>query len=240
MGPEVVEITAATPAFAMGGQEDFFLEEVRMLFPIAAPNAEDFAALSAQKPAPWARLPWVKFADIDAEIDWTLTNNSEEEVDVQVVVNGINEFFEYVPGVTVIDEEAVLNFSQWEKRYRLQPTETRKVTVRREELDEIAIDLASIINGSTNSDFAGDMGFNPNQIVYFENQSGVDAQSQRYIPNVVPGLVGLRVGLISNAAVAVLMRFTIRLMDRENRVEARGTRPWDIPEPAVFTPMVEP
>jgi hypothetical protein len=121
-----------------------------------------------------------------------------------------------------------------ERNHELDPGERRTLTVREEELDEMAVDLATVVNGAPNS----------NEVVYFENQSGHDERSQAYIPPVVPALVGLRTGLRVQAgedatsAPPAALEIAVRVRDVRDRLVGVGQASWTLPEPAQFVPVV--
>ena len=165
-------------------------------------GAGDFDSL------PFARLPWVERDDLAYELDFTLTNVDDARHNIVVTLNGFNEFHEYMPGFTIIDEEPVADFSQWERSLRLEPQERVSRTVREEEFDEMAVDLATVVNGAPN----------PQQVVYFENKSSSDARSMQYIPEVIPGLCGVRLGLRSTEQANVLIEATLRVREVADRL----------------------
>ena len=187
-------ITAETPAVIESDEDgSLYVVESRIDFPVRPPTDEEMAALDVDVIPPFARRPWVVRDDYAVELDLTVSNLEATPQIVTVTVNGISEFTEYMPSATVVDDELVIDFSQWERTYLLEPGARRTVTVREEELDEIAVDLASVTNGDACSALA-------NQIVYFMNQAGIDPRSTACIPGIVPGLVGVRMGIRVTAA----------------------------------------
>jgi hypothetical protein len=171
---------------------------------------------------PYRRLPWVQRGDVEVEVDFSLTNLDDETHQASVIVNGFNEFHEYVPGVIVVDDEATAEFAQWERLYELGPRERIERTIREEQLDEVAVDLATVVNGADN----------PNNVVFFENQSGSDERNREFIPAVVPGLMGLRLGLRGREAANLLLEATVRVRDTADRLASEGEEPFRTnPEP---------
>ncbi|HKU40509.1 MAG TPA: hypothetical protein VJR89_20255, partial [Polyangiales bacterium] len=179
------------------------LAELPILRPSGSELADRMAGVRKYKALPFPRLPWVMRGELEIQIDFTLSNLDSEERDVDVTVNGANEFNEYVPGVQVIEEDAVPLHAQWERRYTLQPRSRVSDTVREEDLDEAAVDLATVVNGAPNSD----------EVVYFENKSATDERSKPYIPAVIPGLVAVRLGLRANQAAPILLEASVRVRD---------------------------
>ncbi len=220
-------LTEDTPATFEGDDVSVFVVEERIEFPIEAPSDEQFAALSevGDVSIPYDRLPWVVRGQYEIEIDWVLINLDEEPRSVTLTVNGFNEFHEYSPTVQVADEDVVVDFSQWERMIRLEPRERRFGTIREEELDEIAVDLATVVNGAPN----------PNQIVFFENQSALDERAQQFIPDVVPALTGVRLGMVAFGAGGVVLEATVRARDESGRIVSEEDR-WELPQPELFEP----
>jgi hypothetical protein len=54
--------------------------------------------------------------------------------------------------------------------------------------------------------------------VFFENQSSEDPRAQDFIPEVVPGLVGVRVGLRTLEPVVALLEVSVRVRDTADRL----------------------
>jgi hypothetical protein len=230
-------LAADTAPFFSGEGVTLFLIEAPIELPLRAPTDAQLAALStpdARGLGPYPRRPWVERGDYEITLELVLTNLSDQRTNVAVVLNGINEFHEYVPGVNVIGDDVVIDAAGWERTYQLDPGERRTLTVREEELDEMAVDLATVVNGAPNS----------NEVVYFENQSGHDERSQAYIPPVVPALVGLRTGLRVQAgedatsAPPAALEIAVRVRDVRDRLVGVGQASWTLPEPAQFVPVV--
>jgi hypothetical protein len=212
-----VAMTADTMAALETEDGGIFIVETRALLPIKNPTNAEMAELrsgvSRYKGLPFNRMPWIAREDLALQLDFTLSNLDTTAHDIDVIVNGINEFNEYVPGVLEAeDEPPVALHSQWERRYRVPGKGRLAVTVREEEFDEVAVDLATVVNGAPNSD----------EVVYFENKSGSDPRSMKYIPAVIPGLAGLRLGLRSTAAVPMLLEASIRVRDVGEKLADKG------------------
>jgi hypothetical protein len=218
------------PAFE-AEDDALYVVETRVELPVLVPTETSLAdlqqAVSGFPDLPFPRMPWVERGDLPIEVDFTLSNLDDDTRQVAVIVNGFNEFDEYEPGVTVIDDEAVVDFSQWERLYELEPLQRLNYTIREEDFDEVAVDLATVVNGAPNS----------NAIVFFENKSVSDERSQEYIPDVIPGLAGFRIGLRATEAANVLLEATVRVRNAGDRLADEGDLTMEIyPEP--FMPVV--
>lgn len=221
-------MTQGTPAAFMGEEgEAFFVVEERIEFPIETPTDAEMAELETSAPAPYARMPWVERGDYEIEIDWVLINLMDARRDVTLQLNGINEFHEYSPGFVVVDEDLIAEFNQWERTIRLDPFERRFGTIREEELDEIAVDLATVVNGAPN----------PHLVVHPENQQ-TDPRTSGFIPEVVPALTGLRAGIRTTAASDVVIEMSIRIRDDAGKVVKNINRAWELPVPELVLPSM--
>lgn len=221
---ETVVLTAdAQPAYVTEDDEPVFRVDRAFSLRITPPSARAFSALSegpADARGPYPRLSWVGLHDLDLQLDYALENQSGEATVVTITLNGVNEFHYYAPGPE--------NFHQWEHRVALAPGERIHGSVTDVELAEIAIDLATVVNGAPNS----------NLVVDVRSQSDRDPRVAPFIPPTIPGLVGIRAGLETGAALPLTLTLTIRGSDHHDRAAKRGERTWELPTAAPFTPIV--
>lgn len=222
---QAVALTAGTaPAFVTEDDDEIFIVTRDFEFPIRPPKDSDLTRLTEKAEGqnlPFPRLPWVDHEDIEYELAYTLANQSDTDVLASVILNGRNEFNVYTPGPE--------DFNQWERRFELKPKERVEGVVTELELDEIAVDLATVVNGAPSS----------NLVVHFQSQSGRDDRIQQYIPDVIPGLIGLTAGIMTNEAADVVLEISIRAQDHGDRLAKRGEKRWEeLPEPTPFVPVV--
>jgi hypothetical protein len=225
-----VALSESTPAAFESEDGALFIVEERVELPIRVPTEtalEDLRQAAGNfENLPFPRMPWVERDDFAIEVDFTLSNLDDTEREVAVIINGFNEFDEYVPAAMVVDDEVQFDFSQWERLYELEPLERRNGTVREEEFDEAAVDLATVVNGAPNS----------NAVVFFENKSSRDERSRPYIPEVIPGLAGFRIGLRATAAGRIVLDASVRVRDPGDRLANEDDTPFMVmPEP--FMPV---
>ena len=210
-----VALTAMTAPAIQSDEGGLYIVETHAELPIRRPSNSELADLRSGvkqfKNLPFPRLPWVERGEVELQVDFTISNLDNARHDIDVIINGANEFFEYMPGVIQEEDEAPLPLhSQWERRYSLEAKARKAVTIREDELDEVGVDLATVVNGAPNSD----------EIVYFENKSSSDPRSMKYIPEVIPGLTALRLGLRSTEAIPMLLEATVRVRDVGNKLAA--------------------
>jgi hypothetical protein len=225
-----VALDSDTMAAVEAEDAQVFIVERRVELPVKPPSEtalEDlYQAAGEFENLPFPRLPWIESGDIAVQVDFTLTNLGDAEREVAVIVNGFNEFHEYNPGVTVIDDEPVADYAQWERLYELAPLSRITRSIREEEFDEMAVDLATVVNGAPNS----------NLVVFFENKSPSDERSQPFIPEIVPGLMGFRIGLRATAAARVLLEASVRVRDVESFLAEEDEEPFMV-QPELFAPV---
>jgi hypothetical protein len=231
-GVYTVAITEDTGAAVETEEGALYIVERRIDLPISNPADSVVADLqqgAEGRELPFPRLPWVERGDVEVQIDYTISSLDDEAHTIGVIVNGYNEFHEYVPGVIEIEDEPVPQFSQWESYKELGPGQRIVGTIREDELDEVAVDLATVVNGAPNSA----------EIVYFENHSSEDPRARPFIPSVVPGLVGVRIGLIALEAAVVVLEVTIRVRDVHGDKLAEEGEVVMMPMPEEFMPVTE-
>jgi hypothetical protein len=221
---ESVAITAQTPvAYVDDDDNPFYVVERTFTLPISEPSASSLDSLARESQGmglPFPRLPWVRRNHIELQLDYTIANLDDSELVAGIRLDGINEFHAYTPGIE--------DFHQWERFVSLGPRQRVSGTITELEMDEVATDLATVVNGAPNS----------NQVVHFLSQSGRDARSKQYIPKVVPHLVGMRLGLVTGQAGNVVLEVSVRAQDHGDRVADRGDRRWQLPVPMDFVPVV--
>jgi hypothetical protein len=226
-----VEIMAdAMPTFVGERGETLFIVEQRIEVPVIAPTAAELSALeraAADYPGlPFPRAPWLERGELAIEVDFVLENLTDSEQQIAVIANGFNEFHEYQPGVVVIDEEPTPDYAQWEWVYKLAPRQRVGRTIREDEFDEMAVDLATVVNGAPNS----------NQVVFFENNSSDDPRNQPFIPALIPGLCGFRLGMRTTSAAGATLDASVRVRDTEGLL-ADSEDEVLLVQPQAFTPV---
>ena len=221
---QALAITSTTPvAFVDDDDNPFWVVERAFELPITPPSQTKLDALAQEAQGmnlPFPRVPWVKRDDLELQVDYTLANLDGNEKVVGIRVDGINEFNVYTPGVE--------DFHQWERLVQLGPKQRVSGTITELEMDEVAIDLATVVNGAPNS----------NEVVHFLSQSSLDKRIKPYIPKVIPGLVRLRFGLITGQMGNVVLEVSVRAQDHGDRLAERGKRRWQLPAPMPFVPVV--
>jgi hypothetical protein len=229
-GLVTVAITEDTAPLFETEEGAIYVVETRVDLPLREPTQmtidDLYQGAQGYEGLPFPRLPLASRGDIETQIDFTISSLDDEEREIGVIVNGYNEFHEYVPGVIEIDDEPTPDFSQWERVYTLAPGARLSTTVREDELDEVAVDLATVVNGAPSSA----------EIVYFENHSSDDTRAAPYIPQVIPALVGVRIGLRTLTPARVLLEASVRVRDVDGVLAEEGD-PELVANPEPFMPV---
>jgi hypothetical protein len=234
-GVIAIAITEDTPPFFEDEEVRMYQVERRVELPVRAPTDAQLAALAdtGGLTLPFDRLPWLRRGDVELELEYTISNVSDQTVAVALTINGFNEFHEYFPFVGIVQDDAVPDFAMYEWTVVLGPGERFTSRVREEQFDEVTVDLATLANGPPNF----------NQVVYFANQHDRDPNSSRFVPAVIPGLTGFRLGLrtiAQGAAPRVVLEATVRARDVKDKLVDPGetdVAPWTLPTPAALSPM---
>ncbi|MBC7173895.1 MAG: hypothetical protein H5U40_15750, partial [Polyangiaceae bacterium] len=160
------------------------------------------------------------------EVDYVLINLDDAPHRVTVVANPINEFHEYSPGVVLDDEDIFAEFAGYERLVEVPALGRLTGKIRREQVDEMAADLASVVQPDVT---------NPNTFMHPDSQSDRDPRAIPFVPRVVPGLVGIKMGLRIEEPSNVVCELTIRVRDDEDRI-VRESEAWQLPAPIIFEP----
>ncbi len=225
-GSSVWALTFApdTEPFAEAREGALYIVEAPVEIPIRAPRPDEERALGD--------APWAARGDFELEITFTVTNlDTTRSRMVSVTFNGINPDYEYQPGFSVDEGQILPDFSQWERTYLLGPGESRTQVVREEEIDEITVDLAAATSTPECQLIA-------NRIVHPTNQADRDPQSIACIPEQVPSLVAVRLGLraVGDEPPPIALEASARARDLHDRLASGDEPRWEPPTPTIFTP----
>lgn len=225
-----VAMLADTESFATYEESALFRTELEVPLPLVAPTQDEVRALRMQREGlPWNRAPWVRRHDYEIEIDWVVTNLDDAPRTVTLYANGRNEFQRYLSTATVDLGGLVPGRSQWEQTLRLDAFGEARGSIREDELDEVAVDLATMAVAGTD----------PIYLIDPAHHSRLDPVSAELVPRLVPALVAVHVGLQhlrpidspldpTTAGVNVLVEFSVRVRDRAGRLAAPDDA-WRLP-----------
>jgi hypothetical protein len=162
-------------------------------------------------------------------VRYTITNLDDQDHDVQLLLDPWNEFVRYKPGIVVSDEMTEPNPSGWDTQFKIKAKERRIGTLTSDDMNELAIDLATAENilknppKDPNADVAGII----NRAFDVQNRSNQnDPIVTPFIPPVIAGLTGFDLGLrmFEHGTVAVEISMDVTDLNG-NRVLAAGFDP---------------
>lgn len=234
LGPDgfyAFAMTEDTPPFAETDEAAIYIVEQRVEFPIREPTGEQLAALTEDAASDpllmtFGRAPWVTRDSYRIEIDYLLKNLDDVSHRVTVVANPIDEFYEYSPGVIIDDDDIFAEFAGFERLVEIGPLESITGTIRQEEVDEMAADLAAAVQTGVT---------NPNTFMHPDSQSDHDPRAIPFVPTIIPGLVGVKMGMRVEDQSNIVCEFTIRVHDDDDRIVEEDDA-WQMPAPIVFEP----
>jgi len=196
--------TAATehPLFTYWVQTEYHLD-------YAPPVSDaDVASMGDPDAEPAARNPWLEAGDLDIEVAWSLTNDSDDDLTAWVMLDGASEFYDWNPiplyGMSGDDEEipfpTLLGFTPLE----LDPGQTLRGVFREDDLREAMYDLDVLTR------FCG----GPFAVLY--NRHEVDPVGTDYVPQDarIAGLYMMRLTLGTNGPAH--LDYGLRLRDRDD------------------------
>jgi len=234
-----------TPVFD-DGEEQIYEVKLPVGFPIVQPTEAQLNSLGEVENVPnyLPRWPWLTSADVDVQITWTLSNLDAETHNVWLLIDPWNEFGRYWPGFQEGDEgEQIPNFSGIQFYFEVPGTESGRETRRHgtltfADMQELAIDFATVMNLIANPPASDDPEYDPtttyaNHAFHPENRSHNDVLISGYLPTLVPGLTGIDLGLRTHERANVAVEIGIEIVDKGNqKVLDKDLTPW--PEPDEF------
>ena len=237
LDPKSLAMTADTAPFYDDGELTLYEVEVPVKLPIRRPTPDEQKTLNGgKKVAPFDHQPWVTPSAVRVQLTWTLANLDKEGHAVEVLVDPWSEFGRYVPGLSMAGDKTLPNFSGIQELYDLPGLDDDRSsriqhTFTYDDMDELATDFATVINiiKTVQPTMNGDMMVDPrvgyvNHTFAVENRSGNDLVTDRYIPAVIPALLGFDLGLRTREKANVALEFTVEIVDKDgNRVLEEGS-----------------
>ena len=207
-----------TQPAAMGG--GFQADTDLYVLPVRRPNGSERQALQQEMQRKMLAMPvpWAGTRDFDIEIEWSVKNLDAMPATVTFVVNGGNEFGDYVPAQFVDptlpqEDQTPPPPLMGGTPITLQPNEVREGVFREDELREAAIDLEAITRYPDPN--AGTLG-TPFEVI--EHDSTVSRVGLDAVPanDVTPAMV--RYVFILGADAHVTADYTIRVRDYSGKL----------------------
>lgn len=222
--PVVLGMTSDDPPIYADGESEIYEVKRPVSLPITVPLPADLDLLSPVVP-PYTRTPWITNKDVKVQVSWTISNLDKEAHNVEILLDPWNEFARYVPGVSVGEEETVPDLSGIDLLMRVEGMSRKKGVFTFEDMDEVAVDLATVQNivGAAAGTMAEGVNGLVNHAFEIHNRSSDDRLVKAYIPSTIAGLVGFDIGLRAseqgNVAVEIIVEITDFAGNRVSRDE---------------------
>jgi hypothetical protein len=237
LDPQNLALTANMPAAFDDGETKLFESYAGVNLPVIQPTQADLATLKGAI-GPFNRHPWVTIGDVKCQLTFTLANMDGDTHDVELLVDPWNEFGRYVPGVSMVGDNAQPNLSGYDEVYEVPGLKSGRSsriehTISFDDMDEVATDFATAINifakvmpTPATATQAGD---DPrvgliNHAFNLQNHHGSDPLTDPYTPKVIPALVGFNLGLRTTEQANLVIEYSVEIVDDEgNRVVEEGS-----------------
>lgn len=250
-----VQVALSDQMAPISAGEDLEYYEVKrsVLLPVRAPSREAQRNLNQNPVSPYPSQPFVTFNDVEIQVTYVISNLDEQAHEIELLLDPHNEFGRYWPGLQLVDAdegEFLPNLSGYNELFVLPGTRDGKASRRHgtftfQDMDELAIDFATAINIIENvppPDPEDQGAANPttlvNHLFHWQNRSYETPLTQRYIPQVIPGLTGFDIGLRSYAPANVAIEIVVEIkeIDEERDRVLAEDESTDLayPEPTVY------
>jgi hypothetical protein len=225
MPPVVLGMTPDLKAAYSDGQLTLYQVQIPVPLPIRKPQDGEVTGDAVD---PFPNAIFLHAADVRAEIRFTLTNLDDQKHNVELLIDPWNEFVRYRPGIVVTDENALPDFSGYDKRFVLDPMSRTTGTITPDDVTELAVDLATAMDVAAHPpDAKAAIGGNQlmNRIFNLQNRStDGDPLITPYIPSEIPGLTGFDLGLRTEETAKIAVEIVVDLTDLNgNRVVPPGS-----------------
>ena len=214
--PFVLGMTDTMAPAVDDGETQIYLVQTPVPLPVRRPTDDERKALGQQDPYP--RQPFFLASDARIAVKFTLSNLSPDKASVvELLLDPWNEFVRYTPGQQVSDEMTIPNLSGIDRYFVLQPLQRIEGILTPDDMNEMAIDLATVENLAKTpvdpmSAFGGPVLFN--RAFNVQNRSNQpDPLISQYVPPVIAGLTGFDLGLRTNAPAMIAVEISLDVTD---------------------------
>lgn len=149
---------------------------------------------------PYPEAPFQLASDTNVTVRFTLTNLSDEQRTVELLIDPWNEFVRYVPGVALGEEDETQPNLSGIDRFFVVPAKSRiEGILTPDDMKELATDLGTAMSlaatpPAADSDFGGPVLYN--RAFNVQNRSSEpDPVLAPYLPSVAAGITGFDLGL---------------------------------------------
>lgn len=207
------------------------------VLPVRRPNQRERQALDQEQMrlGLMQPVPWAATRDFDIELEWVVKNLDNTAVDALFIVNGGNEFGDYVPAAFIdpnvpVDEQPPPPNLYGGAPMHLAGNEIRTGVLREDDLHEAAIDLEAI---TRYPDPAGATA-TPFEVINHNSQLskvGLDAVP---LNDVTPAMVRYVLTLSANGH--VVLDYSVRVRDHSGKIASATATNLYVPTDATLMP----
>lgn len=200
-----------------------------MQVPVAIPLIERPAQLPGTQVKPYPRVVWYTPSDLRVQVSYVLTNAGDQDLDVEILLDGWNEFIRYTPMVSV-DEEGNVNadLSTLDRRVYIHGHERLTGTFSFDDMERVAYDLATIMNGAPN----------PFHVVESHTKLLDDLSTKPYVPSVIDGITGFDLSVRTMQPANLELEATLEMIDQGGFLVPDGTPSKAGPPSTRYRPVV--
>jgi hypothetical protein len=250
MKPLVLGMTSNMGSVYSSDEMTIYEAKLPVQLRITQPTTQEQQNLNSQTVEPYGPAPWVTIGEVKVQVSWTLSNLDPDPHNVEILLDPWNEYGRYWPGLALVDaedEEFLPNLSGIDILMELPGTNSgdasrRFGTFTYQDMDEVAIDLATVMNilkfgpqpDPANPDEDPTVTL-ANHAFAVENRSFNDPLVAPFVPQVIAGLVGFDIGLRTYEPANLALELVVEILDKDSgKVLARDDDADPLPIPTQY------
>ncbi len=226
--PIQVGMTSDMPPIFDDGEDQRYEVKLPVRLPIRAPSQQARRNARQNRVDPFDAYPTVVPSDYEIQVTWVLTNLDDEAHTVELLLDPWNEFGRYWPGTQIVDAErgeVLPNLSGIDLLRELKPSGAGEASRLRGtfsfgDMNELAIDFATAINiiavvppPPPDDEDAITPTSLVNHVFHRSNRSPTSPLTARYIPTVVPALIGFDIGFRATEPANLALEFVVEIKE---------------------------
>jgi hypothetical protein len=226
-GPLALGMTSSMAPYYSDGNTTIYEAQRPVALPVRKPSDTERSALGpAPKKTPYTHAPFLLSSDESVEIHYVITNVDADPHPVWLLIDPWNEFVRWRPGITVVNDDVTIPNNGFDKSFLVQGKSRIEGTLTTDDLQEIAIKLASVENllaspfamQAAAADAGTMTGPTPttlcNNIFDSLNRSNSgDLLYTPWIPPVIAGVTGFDLGIRTYEQANVGVEITVDVVD---------------------------
>jgi len=213
------------PALSAGDGSGVYQVQVPIVLPLI-PRPQDLPGTAVK---PYPRAIWYTPNDLEVQVSYVLTNAGDDDLNMEILVDGWNEFIRYTPTVSVDNEGRVnADLSTLDRRVFIHGHERLTGVFSFDDMQRVAYDLATIMNGDPN----------PFHVVEAHTRLLEDPSTAPYVPSIIDGLTGFDLSIRTMQSAKVELEATLEMIDHGGYLVAEGSTSDARPPGTRYRPVV--